>query len=97
MKVIGATLGATFSALMLWALKDGAGLSIGEGTQVAITSLVTFVAGYAIPPAPRDAVALKQTDPHNCGLATSCSPPSVIPKQRIRLALSKRSERTTSH
>lgn len=65
MKVIAATLGATFSALMLWVLKDGVGLSISEGTQVTITSLATFVAGYAIPPAPRDAVALKQSDPNN--------------------------------
>ena len=97
MKVFGATLGATFSALVLWALKDGAGLSIGQGIQAAITSLATFVAGYAIPPAPRDAVALRQTDTHNCGLTTKCSPPSVIPKQRIRLALSKRSDRRTSH
>ena len=54
-KVMGGTLGAAFSTLLIWGLTQ-AGLTIDEGVKVAIATVVTFTIGYLIPPAPRDKV-----------------------------------------
>ncbi len=54
-KVIGGTLGAAFSTLIIWGLTK-AGLTIDESVKVAITTVITFAVGYMIPPAPGDKV-----------------------------------------
>ena len=54
-KVIGGTLGAAFSSLIIWGLTV-AGLTIDESVKVALTTVITFAVGYMIPPAPRDKV-----------------------------------------
>ena len=57
-KVVGGTLGAALSTLLIWGLTQ-AGLSVDESVKVALTTLVTFAAGYMMPPAPRDNVVDK--------------------------------------
>lgn len=52
-KVIGGTMGAAVATLFIWGLTQ-AGLTVDEGVKVALTTVVTFVVGYMIPPAPRD-------------------------------------------
>jgi hypothetical protein len=54
-KVVGGAVAAAFSTLLIWALTQF-GLSVDEGTKVAITTLITFAVGYFIAPAPRDKV-----------------------------------------
>ena len=54
-KVIGGTLGAAISTLIIWGLTQ-AGLTVDEGVKVALTTVFTFAVGYMIPPAPRDKV-----------------------------------------
>ena len=54
-KVVGGTLGTALATLLIWGLTQ-AGLSIDESVKVALTTVVTFFAGYMIPPAPRDIV-----------------------------------------
>jgi hypothetical protein len=54
-KVIGGTMGAALSTLLIWGLTS-AGLTVDESVKVAITTVVTFVCGYMIAPAPRDKV-----------------------------------------
>lgn len=54
-KVMGGTLGAAVSTLLIWGLGQ-AGLTIDEGVKVAIATVITFAVGYLIPPAPRDQV-----------------------------------------
>ena len=58
-KVIGGTLGAAISTLLIWGLNEGAGMTIDESVKVAITTILTFAAGYMIPPAPQDNVVDK--------------------------------------
>jgi hypothetical protein len=58
-KVIGGTLGAAFSTLLIWVLSEGAGLTIDESVKVALTTVITFASGYMISPAPRDSVVNK--------------------------------------
>jgi hypothetical protein len=54
-KVMGGTLGAAVATLIVWGLTK-AGLTVDEGVKVAITTVITFAAGYLISPAPRDQV-----------------------------------------
>jgi hypothetical protein len=54
-KVMGGTLGAALATLFIWGL-TAAGLTVDESVKVALTTVITFVAGYMIPPAPRDNV-----------------------------------------
>jgi hypothetical protein len=54
-KVMGGTLGAALATLLVWGLTQ-AGLSVDESVKVALTTVLTFFAGYMIPPAPRDTV-----------------------------------------
>jgi integrase len=54
-KVVGGTLGAAISTLLIWGLTQ-AGLTVDESVKVALTTVITFAAGYMIPPAPRDSV-----------------------------------------
>ncbi len=54
-KVIGGTLGAAVSTLIIWGLTQ-TGLTIDESVKVALTTVITFAVGYMIPPAPRDKV-----------------------------------------
>ena len=55
-KVVGGTLGAAVSTLLIWVLSEGAGMTVDESVKVALTTVITFAAGYMIPPAPRDTV-----------------------------------------
>jgi hypothetical protein len=52
-KVMGGTVGAALATLVIWGLTK-AGLTVDEGVKVAITTVITFVAGYYISPNPRD-------------------------------------------
>jgi hypothetical protein len=54
-KVMGGTIGAAVATLLIWGLA-AAGLNIDETVKVALTTVITFVVGYMIPPAPRDNV-----------------------------------------
>jgi hypothetical protein len=54
-KVMGGTVGAAVAALIIWGLTK-AGLTIDEGVKVALTTVITFAAGYLISPAPGDKV-----------------------------------------
>jgi hypothetical protein len=57
-KVMGGTMGAALSTLIIWGLTK-AGLTVDESVKVALTTLVTFAAGYMMHPAPRDNVVDK--------------------------------------
>jgi len=48
-------MGAAVSTLLIWGLTS-IGLTIDESVKVAITTVITFVCGYMISPAPRDKV-----------------------------------------
>jgi uncharacterized membrane protein YdcZ (DUF606 family) len=54
-KVMGGTLGAAVATLVVWGLTK-AGVTVDEGIKVALTTVITFAAGYLIIPAPRDQV-----------------------------------------
>lgn len=54
-KVIGGTLGAAFSTLLIWGWSQVAE-PVPEGIEIALTTILTFAAGYMIAPAPRDNV-----------------------------------------
>ena len=57
-KVMGGTIGAAISTLLIWGLTK-AGLTVDESVKVALTTIITFIAGYMMPPAPRDNVVDK--------------------------------------
>ena len=57
-KVMGGSIGAALAALLIWGLTE-AGLTVDEGVKVALTTVITFIVGYMIPPAPRDRVSSK--------------------------------------
>ena len=54
-KVMGGTVGAAVATLIIWLLTK-AGLTVDEGVKVALTTVITFLAGYYVSPAPRDQV-----------------------------------------
>jgi hypothetical protein len=54
-KVVGGTVGAAVSTLIIWGLTQF-GLTVDEGVKVAITTVITFLAGYYVAPAPGDKV-----------------------------------------
>jgi len=54
-KVVGGTMGAAVATLFIWGLSV-AGLPVDESIKVALTTVITFIVGYMIPPAPRDNV-----------------------------------------
>lgn len=54
-KVMSGTVGAAVATILVWVLKE-AGAAVPDGTAVAITSVVTFLFGYYMPPAGGDAV-----------------------------------------
>lgn len=63
MKVWGATLGSALSVILIWLVEEGlivvgAPRDIPEGVEVAIATVLTFVAGYFIPPSPHDQVVI---------------------------------------
>ena len=57
-KVMGGTIGAAISTLLIWGLTK-TGLTVDESVKVALTTIITFIAGYMMPPAPRDNVVDK--------------------------------------
>ena len=52
-KVMGGTIGAAMATLLIWGL-TAAGLTVDESVKVSLTTVITFIAGYMIPPAPKD-------------------------------------------
>jgi hypothetical protein len=54
-KVMSGTVGAAIATLIIYGLVK-AGWSIDEGVKVALTTVITFLFGYWIPPAPRDGI-----------------------------------------
>ena len=54
-KVMSGTIGAAVATLIVWVLK-ATGVMVPEGTEVAITTVVTFLFGYYTPPANGDVV-----------------------------------------
>jgi hypothetical protein len=54
-KVMAGSIGAAVATLIVLGLTE-AGLTVDEGVKVALTTVVTFVFGYMIAPAPRDGV-----------------------------------------
>jgi hypothetical protein len=52
-KVMSGTVGAAVATLLIWGLTK-AGLTVDEGVKVAITTVITFLAGYYVAPNPRD-------------------------------------------
>ena len=55
-KVMGGTIGAAVSTLIIWGLSSAGHLTIDESVKVALTTVITFVCGYMIPPASGDKV-----------------------------------------
>jgi hypothetical protein len=49
------TVGAALASILIWALQ-AASLQVPDGTQIAITTVVTFRGGYFTPPANRDVI-----------------------------------------
>jgi hypothetical protein len=49
------TVGAALASILIWALQ-AASLQVPDGTQIAITTVVTFMFGYFTPPANRDVI-----------------------------------------
>jgi hypothetical protein len=54
-KVMSGTIGAAVATLIVWVLK-ATNVPVPEGTEVAITTVVTFLFGYYTPPANGDIV-----------------------------------------
>jgi hypothetical protein len=54
-KVMGGTIGAAVSALVIWGISS-TGHAPDEGVKVALTTVITFICGYMIPPASGDKV-----------------------------------------
>lgn len=54
-KVMSGTVGAALASILIWALQ-AASLQVPDGTQIAITTVVTFMFGYFTPPANRDVI-----------------------------------------
>jgi hypothetical protein len=54
-KVMSGTVGAALASLVIWALQ-AFNVAVPDGTQIAITTVVTFMFGYYTPPAQRDVV-----------------------------------------
>ena len=57
-KVMGGTIGAAVATLIIWALSSLGHLTIDESVKVALTTVITFVCGYMIPPSPGDKLRL---------------------------------------
>ena len=55
-KVMGGTIGAAVSTLVIWGLSAAGHLAIDESVKVALTTVITFVCGYMIPPNPGDKI-----------------------------------------
>jgi len=55
-KVMGGTIGAALATLLIWALTSLGHLTVDESVKVALTTVITFVCGYVIPPAPGDKI-----------------------------------------
>jgi hypothetical protein len=53
-KVMGGTIGAAVATLLITALSSFG--HIDDSIKVAVTTVITFVCGYMIPPAPRDKI-----------------------------------------
>lgn len=62
-KVIGGTLGAATATIVLYVLNNHV-LPDPVPTEVAgaLTTVVTFVVGYFIPPSPRDQIRIEASD-----------------------------------
>lgn len=54
-KVMSGTVGAALASIVIWALQASS-VQVPDGTQIAITTVVTFMFGYYTPPAHRDVV-----------------------------------------
>jgi len=51
------TIGAAIATLIIWGLKEAKVPGMDdEGLRVAITTIITFLFGYLVPPAPGDNV-----------------------------------------
>lgn len=55
-KVMSGTIGAAVATVVVWLL-GAAGITVPGGTEVAITSVMTFLFGYYTPPASGDTIA----------------------------------------
>jgi hypothetical protein len=55
-KVMGGTIGAAVSTLVIWGLSTAGHLTIDESVKVALTTVITFACGYMIPPNPGDKI-----------------------------------------
>ena len=54
-KVMAGSVGAAIATLVIWGI-ESSGLTVDQGVKVAITTLMTFLLGYYMSPAPRDGV-----------------------------------------
>ena len=59
-KVMSGTIGAAVATILVWVL-GATGVMVPSGTEVAITTVVTFLFGYYTPPANGDVVEPTKT------------------------------------
>jgi hypothetical protein len=55
-KVMSGTVGAAVATLAIWGLKKAGAPVDDQGISVALTTVITFIFGYYMPPAGRDKV-----------------------------------------
>jgi len=55
-KVMSGTVGAAVATLVIWGL-GRAHIEMDGGVQTALTTVITFIFGYYMPPAQKDGVA----------------------------------------
>lgn len=57
-KVYAGTIAGALTTVIVWLLRDLAGLSVPEPVAVALTTLIVFLAGYYMPPSEMDQVVV---------------------------------------
>lgn len=62
-KVMGGSLGAAISSLVIWGLQSLFTIEIPLPVHGAITVIVTFAVGYLVPPSERDQITTASPQP----------------------------------
>jgi hypothetical protein len=56
-KVVASSLASAFATIVIWALQDLAGIPVPAPVQASMVTLITFAAGYLVPPSEFDGIA----------------------------------------